>query len=246
MKNKIFFKTLLALILGLSLFAGWVMEESYGGKDKRKKRIIYIQNNLLKLQESGFSTTFNLEENLLYLVNFEKGIYWKGSPEDMQKEINAFKNKILSQLSEQQRKVFEKKLNQRRDKKVSVKIVKTSEKTTILNFKAEKYKVFENGALKEILWISPDVDLSADIDIKKLIGLMQAVDKATGTKMTYRSTRQYKELFFKGYPLKIERSGQDGKLEIKVLKIERKTLPKTLFSVPTSFRRVTLFEVVKN
>ncbi|MCP2520566.1 DUF4412 domain-containing protein [SCandidatus Aminicenantes bacterium Aminicenantia_JdfR_composite] len=248
MKGKIILSTILVSVMSLSVFAGWFIQESYREEDQPKRRLFYIQNNRFKVVEKDFTSIVDVEKGILYFVNNSKKVYWKGTPAELKKEIDNFKNAMMKEMMKnlppEQREAMKKEF-EKKSPIPKVKIVKTSEKSVIANYPAVKYKVFANNELKEEIWLSSKIKIGKEINTKKFASLMKDMNKATEGTGSYEANLEYQSLIFTGFPLKTVEYTEYGIRSSEATLVEQKNFSSSEFEIPASYKEVSLAEFFK-
>lgn len=260
MKVKGFFLVSIFLLLASQAFAGWVIEEVSGYPEGEETReTIYFQKNKIKTVDSEQIMIFDLEKGMLYFLNPDREIYWSGTPEEFQEAMKeAMKlamekmlEKMLEEMAPEQREAYkqfmegmeEETKEATPEKKVKVEVKKTSEKASVAGYSTQKYQVWVDGELKEELWISTEINLKDEIDLKKFVQFIQALSGA-GEEESYESSPEYMGLMKQGYWLRsINYSlGKKGTVR-EATKVEKKRVPDSEFEVPKSYRKVSIGEM---
>ncbi len=257
MKTKGFFLVLILLLLASQAFAGWVIEEVAGYAEGQETReTIYFQKNRIKILTSEMIMIYDLEKGVLYFLNPDREIYWSGTPEqflkDMKETMKLQMEKMLEEMTPEQREAYKKVMEEMAEakkatpeKKVKVEVKKTSEKATIAGYSTQKYQIWVDGELKEELWISTEINLKDEIDLKKFVQLFEALDAAAGEE-SYKSSPEYMGLMKQGYWLRsIDYTfGEKGTVR-EATKVEKKRIPDSEFKVPQGYRKVGIGEIFR-
>lgn len=256
MKCKGFVLVSMFLLLVSQAFAGWVIEEVSGYPEEEETReTIYFQKNRIKIVDSEQIMIFDLEKGMLYFLNPDREIYWSGTPEEFQEAMKeAMKlamEKMLEEMAPEQREAYEQFMEGMEEetkeatpeKKIKVEVKKTSEKATVAGYSTQKYQVWVDGELKEELWISTEIDLKDEIDLKKFAQFIEALSGA-GEEESYESSPEYMGLMKQGYPLRsIDYTfGEKGAVR-EATKVEKRQIPDSEFEVPKSYRKVSIGEM---
>jgi len=258
MKVKGFFLVSIFLLLASQAFAGWVIEEVSGYPEGEEIReTIYFQKNKIKMVDSEQIMIFDLEKGMLYFLNPDREIYWGGTPEEFRKAMKeAMKlamEEMLEEMTPEQREAYkefmegveEETKEATAEKKIKVEVKKTSEKATIAGYSTQKYQIWVDGELKEELWISTEINLKDEIDLKKFVQLFEALDAAAGEE-SYKSSPEYMGLMKQGYWLRsIDYTfGEKGTVR-EATKVEKKRIPDSEFKVPQGYRKVGIGEIFR-
>jgi hypothetical protein len=257
MKAKGLLLVFSTLLLASQAFAGWVMEEvttDIEGNKTTKTR--YVQNNKVKDVGPEEITMLDLEKNLFYMISPspEYKVYWCGTPEQMQKEMEETRKKMeeeyLKKMSPEQREAYkqyqEKMKGETKEpakgKKLKVEVKKTSETTTIAGYPTRKYQVWVNGELKEEKWISKKIKPTDEIDLEKLEKFLKAMSGPEAEE-SYESSPDYMHLMEIGAEMKTIGYHEEGSEITEMEKIEKKKIPYSEFEVPKGYRKLSLFEL---
>lgn len=259
MKAKGFFLVSMLLLLTSQAFAGWVIEEVSGYPEEEEIReTTYFQKNRIKIVESEQTMMIvivDLEKGVLYFLNSDREIYWSGTPEEFQEGIKeAVKlqvEKMLKEMPPEQREAYEQFMEGMEEetkeptaeKKLKVEVRKTSEMATVVGYSTQKYQVWVDGELKEELWISTEINLKDEIDLKKFVQFIKAAS-GPGEEELYESSPEYMGLMKQGYPLRsIEYDQGEEQTVTEVVKVEKRQIPDSEFEVPKSYRKVSIGEM---
>lgn len=265
----IFFQILLALILftGTS-YSGIVMEQMrYELKtpDKKDKGVLLIQDNkmLFKDTTNNVSTLFDFDRDQMIVLDHNNQTFTVIDPkefvkavEDYTKKVEEMRKKHLESLPPDQREMVEKLMKERElesGKNATGKIVisiKNSEVSEdISGYKASKYEVFHNDKLNEELWLTNDLDIQNELDLKKMSNLMtefKKVNKRLGDD-TVVNEDAFINLFANGgFPLKtVDRSFGETVYIEEVVDIKKEDIPKENFKLPSGYKEKSVNELLK-
>ena len=258
-KTKGILLVFISLFLVSQAVAGWVIKEvatnSEGDKDTT---IIYFQKNMFKSVDSQIMM-FDLEKGLIYFIVPERKIYWRGTTEEYQKAMEEGMKQMmeeqLKKMTSEQRdayKLYKKKMEKEAkkvssQKKIKVVVKKTSEKSSFAGYSGQKYQVLVDGKLKEELWICAKINLKDEIDLNKLIMLMNAMSGPGEKDDSYEYSPEYVKLMEQGYPLKsIEYDDEGNKEDVtEAVKVEKKNIPNSEFKAPKGYRKLSASEFIK-
>ncbi|BEQ14349.1 DUF4412 domain-containing protein [Desulfoferula mesophila] len=225
--------------------AGWLILE----KSEGELSSLYYQNNQVR-DESGESITImDLVKGHLILVNTEAKTYWTGPVSDMLKMRDQAMRMMQDQLKEmppEQRAQAEKAMQEAMGPpnapapKVTVK--NTGQSRVINGLQAHKYEIWVDGQLLEEQWLAPAIDLTKELDTKKMQKMMSVFAQASGEN-SYESDPAVQELWSKGYPVRTVQHLNGETLVREVVLAHKETLSDSLFAVPEGYQRVKLMEM---
>lgn len=269
--NKIFlisFQILLALIL----FAGYshsgiVMEQvryELKSPGKQDKGLLLIQDNkmLFKDTTNNVSTLFDFDKDQMIVLDHNSQTFTVIDPEAFVKAVVKYTKKMekmrqkhLESLPPEQREMVEKMIKQRelesgKDEsgKIVISIKSSDESTNISGYKASKYEVFHNDKLNEELWLTNDLDIQNELELKKMSNLMtefKKVNKRLGDD-TVVNEDAFINLFANGgFPLKtVDRSFGETVYIEEVVDIKKQDIPKEDFKLPSGYKEKSVYELL--
>jgi len=269
--NKIFlisFQILLALIL----FAGYshsgiVMEQvryELKSPGKQDKGLLLIQDNkmLFKDTTNNVSTLFDFDKDQMIVLDHNSQTFTVIDPEAFVKAVEKYTKKMekmrqkhLESLPPEQREMVEKMIKQRELKsgkdesgKIVISIKSSDESTNISGYKASKYEVFHNDKLNEELWLTNDLDIQNELELKKMSNLMtefKKVNKRLGDD-TVVNEDAFINLFANGgFPLKtVDRSFGETVYIEEVVDIKKQDIPKEDFKLPSGYKEKSVYELL--
>lgn len=124
--------------------------------------------------------------------------------------------------------------------KVTVK--NTGQSRVINGLQAHKYEIWVDGQLLEEQWLAPAIDLTKELDTKKMQKMMSVFAQASGEN-SYESDPAVQELWSKGYPVRTVQHLNGETLVREVVLAHKETLSDSLFAVPEGYQRVKLMEM---
>ena len=234
-----------------TLFAGWVIKEKKEDKNSGKSSQIvttYFQNNMIRNDDSQFTTILNFNKKTIAIINKNSKNYWSGSLNDFIKANKETMQEMMKKMTEgmtpKEKEEFEKMMKPQK-KNYSVKIEKTSEKEKIAGYEGVKYNVYVDGKLKEEIWISDKIDISKEVDLKKVRDFNTKLREALNGEMTYEDTPEYEKLMYRGYDLrKLVVSSFGVEISKEAIEIEKKNIPSSEFTIPSGYNKVSLSELL--
>lgn len=255
MKKNLLLTLFSILFLPVCIFAGIEIHEVTESTDMvNHEKIIdnhtfLAEKNKVKLIDSDQEIIFDMKKNQVILVFPEKKIYWEGSPkkyaETLEKIIRDRIDEMAKSILPEKRELYTQQMNAIAfgvpDSSVpSVDIRKIPKQHEISGYPAKKYQILVDSHLKEDIWISSEIDLTEYIDLDEFNSMSDALSSIEQG-ISYQTNSQYRELLKTGYRMKmIEYDLTLGNPTTTVTKIYQKKLSKAFFSVPKSFKKVTL------
>ena len=267
--SLILFQIFLVLILFTDYsYSGIVMEQMrYELKtpDKKDKGILLIQDNkmLFKDTTNNVSTLFDFDRDQMIVLDHNGQTFTVIDPkafvkaiEDYTKEVKRMRQKHLESLPPEQREMVEKMIKKRELEtgkngtgKIVISIKNTGVSENISGYKASKYEVFHNDKLNEELWLTNDLNIQKELDLKKMSNLMtefKKVNKRLGDD-TVVNEDAFINLFANGgFPLKtVDRSFGETVYIEEVVDIRKEDIPADNFKLPSGYKEKSVNELLK-
>lgn len=268
-KSLILFHIFLGLILYADYsFSGIVMEQmryELNTPDIKDKGLLMIQDNkmLFKDTSNNVSTLFDFDRNKMIVLDHNGQTYTVIEPqafvkavEDYTKEIERMRKKHLESLPPEQREMVEKMMKERELEagknetgRIVISIKNSEVSENISGYKASKYEVFHNDKLNEELWLTNDLNIQNELDLKKMANLMtefKKVNKRLGND-TVVNEEAFINLFANGgFPLKtVDRSFGETVYIEEVVEIKKQDIPKENFKLPSGYKEKSVDELLK-
>jgi len=215
-------KKILASILflgfALNVIAGYVITE----KDEELSSTIYIQDNYMKIDDGDAIIMFDLNDQKLYTLMPAIKAYTGGNIDDMKammKETleaaiegmkDALKENPDNKMVQMHVQSFEEQLQSidkpMEMKKYDIKVQDTGENEEIAKYKSNKYDIFVNGEKRKAVWLSKDIKIQDELDVKKMLEFQKEMTMISMTTeeddsavIDYQITEKLYEI---GYPLR--------------------------------------------
>lgn len=257
MKAKALFLVFAAVLLASNAFAGWVITQTTQDiTGKEEEQTVYLQQNKVKTVMPDGIMMFDLDKELLYLINPDKKAYWSGKPQDMKKSTEEAQKKMMEEqmkkVPPEQREAMKKYMEQMMaqkaspKKEVKVAVKKTGEKATVAGYSSQKYQILVNGKLREEMWLATKLkDVGAEFDRAKWEKFQKALTEMGGEEEPYSASREYLDLMEKGFSIKSVSYYEEGrKSENVTTKVEKKKIPASEFQIPKGYKKVGMAEVM--
>jgi hypothetical protein len=180
------------------------------------------------------------------LLNPDRAYFWSGTVDEyvaamLKTRAKAAKRRRGEDIGTEQPKVDPKSLP-------PVVIAKTEETETIAGHPTRKHEIRVNDELFEELWIAEDLNLSGDMDAKKVLTYQKKMsaamlgNSATAYNAVYHS-QEYQKLLEKGFVLRSITHHIAGGFERKAVELKQVEIPESDFAVPDDYRKVRLSDV---
>ena len=164
--------TRIYLVIGLSLFIssnlleGWIIKQA--DPEGLASMVTYFQDGKMRMDMGEMVTIIvDTKKNTMSWISHSAKKYWSGSPETFQKQQKEMVSSMTGMDPDQYKTDgAENSANLRIDKK---------EQTKLLGHQVTHYAIFVSGNLKEELWITPEVNISDEIDWEALSKTMSGL-----------------------------------------------------------------------
>lgn len=233
-----------ALLLGLAVTveAGWIMQETEGDQT-------LISKGRLKSSADNISWILDGPGNTVYFIDGHEKTYATGTVEDYCGATAAMVEQTMKNLPAEQRKMLEQMMKKENEEaRHSVSVTAAGDGGMVAGLKTAKYKVEVDGELYEEIWLATDSDLLNEFkSLKPLLRKFSTCASTFGTEFTPENSPEYLQLMERGVEVK-SIAYTDGSPEpvTDVVKLEKKDLPETEFSVPRAYRQITFGEMLKS
>ena len=252
MKNKIFHH-LINLMTLFFLSSGvcaqvWVMTDS-------DNSTTYIGENWLKSienDEGRISTSlYSLSEDLMILIEDDRGIYAKGSSEDFCNYMQSYRDDMNKNMPESQQKMMQDLIKAENAKPALEITVSKSNGEKIAGYQTTKYSIFMNGGLYEEMWITKASELNGILNayrkiLKKSSNITEcSVPDKAFLRSSPEFSKEYKEVEMAGVTLKsVTYDEYDSTIERDVVSIKKENVSAVIFDVPDGYKLVSFKEFV--
>ncbi|NPA49419.1 MAG: DUF4412 domain-containing protein [Thermodesulfobacteria bacterium] len=236
----------LSVVLGASpLLAGILIEAQTSDGD----RLTWAcEDGLFRIGMGEAYTIMDTNNEMTYVVIPKEKIYYASSVEENQQRMKAMQEqmkkmqKALGAMGKKFGKIFGEKQEIQPPKEKPSKFThkKTGKKSRIAGYTAEQLIIYENGRPVSEVWVSEKLarDLRKSCNVEKLTKMTEAtLPEEWQTSKRKMSALEMKDFEEFGYPLK-EVSYEDN-YRVEVIKVEKKPLPKSLFSVPKGYKKAS-------
>lgn len=273
MISRIIYLTAFFIFLSGNALAGWIIDQviySTSPQESTNKKVNstdYFSKNRFKAVQDGSIFIINYNTGRIYVSDRYRKLYWSGTIDEYVNGIRDYMARARREMEEsmknmppEQRRAVEEEMRRQgrsltEESKTPtglgrVRVEKTSERQTIAGYRATKYRVHLDENSYQEIWISEDLDISKDIDTKKIQDFQNRINEAIGSVYSNQGTdveksSEYRSLFEKGYPLKIVHVVGQGRgiIEVKGAKVTE--IPDSEFEVSEGYRRTTLQEIIR-
>ncbi len=236
------------------LTAGWVIKQSTTDEDGSvMNETLYFQDNKIKDDTQEQSSVMNLATDQMLMVNHSAKTYWMGSASSMMQESQEAANKqmeeMMANMSPEQREAYQKYMDQMKEQKPqtdqsekpSVKIVKKDSEATIAGYQATLYEVWSNDEHVEDAWVSEQVPVLKEVDMKKFSDFFE--EMAGDDELSYENSPEYRDLLMKGFPLKTVEYSNMGNVVMEVTSVQKESIPNSTFEPPAGYKKVSISDL---
>lgn len=263
-KLNIFITLILVFILQTAANAGWVVtQRSYDsdeGVESAITEMVYMQDNVMKVVQENMITMFDLNKELMTVINPTEKVYWTGNIKAYKEEIKlAMQTSMDEQLAKAapaQKEMIKKmyqgmmesidnpsKFAGEEPEEYDLEINRTGEKQRVAGRLAVKYEIKVNGMVKEESWISESDRAHAEFDINKFYSLFADFLSQAGNDAFYQTNEKYIEFSKKGFPLKSITYNGGYESVSEVINLDKQKLSEKDFAIPADYKKVNLAEI---
>ncbi|MEW6456066.1 MAG: hypothetical protein AB1410_05045 [Acidobacteriota bacterium] len=261
-KKFLFIAAFLLIITAFSS-AGWKIQQvSYiEGEEEKTTETFLISQGKIKFLSEDYVQIIDSEKQLIFFLNPEKELYYGGTIDEFKKEWQEYLNELKKEMEEykaqfekylrEQKTATSKKIQEKPQMKPKVDIKSTNEMASIAGFRTLKFQVFEDGNLKEEVWIAPDTGIEKEFSMQKFFELIVKVFSSIAKTFTteeiplYDETDEYLNLLSKGFPFRTITYYDTSKQIEEITKAEKLNIPDSEFLPPPGYKKVTLKEAIK-
>lgn len=248
---------LLLIIASAEVLAGWVITLRESESDGTKYYdTMMIENNMMKSAGHDGSFIFDVNTREFYMIDDGNKTYWKGQLDEFRLNYyNAMKvavDQMLASLPPEQQEMYRQTFSdmveiysqpdEEKIDAVNIEVNKTLETEEIAGYRSVKHEVMVDGELVEELWISDDLNVKNDLDLKAIAELMNEIRPNLDDEYLYEYTDEYMKLWEKGFRM---RSIEDNGDISEVIKVEKKQIGSSEFKAPEGYTRLSIEEMMK-
>jgi hypothetical protein len=230
--------------------AGWVVRQTVGASPA----VIFMQDNMVKTRSPSREVVFDLNRNLITLVDLRNRRYWRGDPQDFARRAREAALELvrarLSRLAPDERRAQLERF--KRDMGLDdseprpappVRVEPVGAGAALAGFPTKRYEIWVGGRLRQELWAAVIPGLAKDLDLARFFKMLRALEP--GARHNWRLAPQVLELRSREFPLKIVDYRPARKRVTLVRKMERKTLPPGTWRTPAGFRKESLKDFLR-
>ena len=234
--------------------AGWIIKWENtpirkGDRLESSDATAYIDGNRTRLEQDHITTVTDYGKGTFSLLNPKSKFYWSGTVETYAKESVKRRNAVMksrmgSKASEDSDELPEVDV----ETLPKITIEPTDEKLIIAGHETFKHVIRVNDELFQEVWVATDLDLTDDLDPKKVAEYQQTASRgmignsAKPYNALYRSP-EYVKLLKKGFALKTLIHHIAGSFEQSAKSVRESDIAPASFRVPKDYRRVRLQDV---
>ena len=240
-------------VLPAAAKAGWVAEwehtpiKTNGERGTTESATMRIEKGNVRLVQPVTTSLIDYNKSRFTILNPERQYFWSGTvdqyvAEMLQARARAAKKRRGEDIDAQaEAKIDPKSLP-------PVVVTRTEETETIAGHPTRKYEIRVDNEPFEELWVAEDLDMSGDLDVKKLLAYQKKMsaamlgNSATAYNALYHSP-EYQNLLQKGFVLRSITHHIAGGFERKAVELKQVEIPASEFQVPDSYRKVRLSDV---
>jgi hypothetical protein len=242
---------LLIFLFAVSSPAGVILVDRDGSKT-------LISKGKLKNVTEGESQTiiFDADSEVMTVIDGEKRAYARGTVEEFCGEVSSIMGDAMKGMSEEEKAMMLQFMNKGKQKKtgapLQVEVAREGSGGKLAGLSTVKYSVKVDGKPFEEVWLTEDGTIMREF--KSLSKLADMTSKMAGCTLgevgmdfsgTPYASPQYRDLFKKGYPVKIvsldEGSLADGD---EVVEVRKESIPGSEFEPPGDYRELSFKELM--
>ena len=235
--------TLLIFIGSVSTaVAGWIMVEKEGD-------LSLISKGKLKSSAEGMTWILDGPGNKMIFIDSDQQSYAAGTVEDYCDATTAIIREAMKGLNAEQRRVLEEMMNKNQadsDHKVSVS--DAGKGGMVAGLETLKFRIKVDGKIYKDIWLATDAALLREY--KPLIPLLQKFSSCAntfGTEFIPENTPEYLRLMERGVEIKSVIYTTDHPEPVtEMIKMEKKSLPETDFSIPPAYRPMSFDKMLRS
>lgn len=254
----------LVLLVQTAANAGWVVtQRSYDSDEGVGSAItetVFMQDNIMKVVQENMITMFDLNKELMTVINPTEKVYWTGNikayKEEIKSAMRAAMEEQMANAAPTQKEMIKKmyqgmmeaidnpaKFAGEEPEEYDLEINRTGEKERVAGRLAVKYEIKVNGMVKEESWISESDRAQAEFDINKFYSLFSDFLSQAGNETIYQNNEKYIEFSKKGFPLKsISYNGGYESIS-EVINLDKQKIDAKEFAIPEGYKKVNLAEI---
>jgi hypothetical protein len=258
MKNLSLTALVAALALATFAFpfqalAGWEFTESTAGGQRQ----VFIENQRIRMEDGVRATVYDAVSDTITFLDNQAGTYWSGTPEQCAQKLSSARDQALLMMEkqlaalppnerEQARKILARHMPMRQSTQPRVSLLPTDRVQLIAGYQAKAYEMRVNGRLSDEIWISPEISVKEDIDMKAFGRAMQTINSVSGNAGEMAAfSPEVMELLSRGWALQWVTHLQDGKRRVDTaIHVGQKSLDQGLFALPENFKAAPLEQVL--
>jgi len=231
---------------------GWVAEfehtpiKSNGERGTSEPATMRIEKGRVRLVQASTTSLIDYNKSRFTILNPQRQYFWSGTVDEyvaqmLKTRAQAAKRKRGEEIGEGKPVVDLSSLP-------PVVVVRTEETEKIAGHATVKYEIKVDDVLFEELWIADDLNLSSDMDAKKVLAYQKKMsaamlgNSATAYNAVYNSP-EYQKLIEKGFVLRSVTHHIAGGFERMAVEVKNVEIPESEFVVPDNYRKVRLSDV---
>lgn len=261
MKQHYLFIFSLLVVVFINVFipekanAGWlIVEQQDDGHGNFGSQAVFIQGQLLRIENEKSVFIVNLESEQITLIFPEHRLFWKGHPDSLRKaisdrleqQIEVLLAQIPQGMREENDSNFSEQLARFRsgefvpDTTIQFEIKKISEADSVFNYPTSIVEFYADSVLLERIWTTQTVNPYAEINKQKLARLFSLFNPPSRVS-AHRSYEDYQTITSSQFVLKSLIPTPYGSSITEVTTLVNRDIPLSLFE-PTEDYRPALIE----
>ncbi|NIO16559.1 MAG: DUF4412 domain-containing protein [Deltaproteobacteria bacterium] len=208
-------------------------------------------------EEDAQTMIFDVNSGVLTIVDRERQAYSSGTVDEFCSEASGAIGAAMEGMSEEERAMVRQFMEMAKQKKPQappdVRVTGTGSGGEIAGLPTTKYRVEVNGALFEEIWLTDDEAILKEF--RSLSKLADMTSKMAGCTLgeagldvssSPYATPQFRELFTKGYPLKMRSYGEGSVSDQEeVVEVRKEAIPDSEFDPPGGYRKISFGEMLQ-
>jgi hypothetical protein len=252
MKYLIRIAFFLMLILPFQSHAGWLINGRFIDREGNTiMKRYFIEDNVIKVEQYNLLYICNLKTESIIIVDPVNLVYTKTSLSAYIAKMRQIKmnrlNDLLALIPADQKKNYEDRYRAQAEQDIilpafnddSLQITKLPDSVKLLGYPTLKFNIYDTGRKKEEFFMTPEVNISADLDMKTFLKYVYLLEPDDHT-VKYMTSAKYLETVKNGFVTRRFMFEDGYRTEWQVNKIDKKDIPAYEFGAPDLCKEVTL------
>jgi len=244
--TKALLLSIIFILIAVPAIAGWVQTDSEGSTT-------FFSDGRIKETTRGepFYSVLDANKGTILYVDTAKKRYAMDTVENFCSAIVAEMENAMQQIPKEQRDEMARMMGKGTNKTApKVSVTKEGDGGTVAGYKTTKYRVTADGKLYEELWLTTDATLMKELGglytrvMKKFGKCMASIQSMGDLPVTPADSPEYKKLEQAGWELKNKTYSFGEPHTHQILKLERKSIPDSEFTVPAGYKKVPAMQIL--